>query len=437
VSYYIKMSSQFPEVGSKRVDYMDKKLKSYSAKSSRQIIPSSNGNSFQLNSVINIDLQGNQPNTYLDFAASYVRFTVTNSDAVAIEIGSAYDLIDRVEVLVDGSTVSNINNYNALVAQLMDESVGGQFREHLGKCLMGTCNASVESNAVSIAAGASKTFCLPLICTPLFNSSKYIPCFSRSSIRLRITLANAVRGVVSASTTTPTLDSEVVLSPVDFVGQYIRVSQDAQMQIDANCNGFYELVVSDFRSAEGTYNANDTNLNLNLGISVSSLDRLMFGFYSTRQTADAFSNQNRSNLLLQDYAISVNGLETPRRRIESSTTNFAEPCAELAVASTNSLGDFNHQSMLNPASFILTGGAGKAKATVGTALYMIDLESLKPHGGDGDAIYSGISTIGATTQLVGTFSAGTNTQHSILVYGQYTMSLVLDMKSSQTFMVQT
>lgn len=431
------MSSQFPEVGSKRVDYMDKKLKSYSAKSSRQIIPSSNGNSFQLNSVINIDLQGNQPNTYLDFAASYLRFTVTNSDAADFKIGSAYDFIDRLEVLVDGSTVSNINNYSALVAQLMDESVGGQFREHMGKCLMGTCDDDVATNAVTIAAAASKTFTLPLLCTPLFASSKYIPCFSRSTIRLRITLANAARAVASTDAAAATTNSEVVLSPVDFIGQYVRVSADAQMQIDANCNGFYELVVSDFRSAEGTYNANDTNLNLNLGISVSSLDRLMFGFYATRDTADAFSNQNRSNLLLQDYAISVNGLETPRRRIETSSTNVAEPVAELAIASTNSLGDFNHQSNLNPVSFALTGGNGKTKATTGSAIYMIDLESLKPHGGDGDAIYSGISTIGATTQLVGSFSAGTNTQHSVLVYGQYTMSLVLDMKGSQTFMVQT
>lgn len=429
------MSQQFPEVGSKRVDYMDKKLKSYSAKSSRQIIPASNGNSFTANSVINIDLQGNQANTYLDFAASYVRLTITNNDGEAFKLGSAYDLIDRVEVLVDGSTVSNINNYSALVTQLLDESVGNQYRINMGKCLMATTD--LISNAVTIAAGASLTVCLPLVCTPLFNSSKYIPCFSRSTIRLRLTLATAARGVVSTSNVTPTVDSEVVISPVDFVGQYVRVSDEAQMQINANTDGFYELVVSDFRSAEGTYNSNDTNLNLNLGISVSSLDRLMFGFYNARDTVDAYSNMNRSNLNLQDYALSVNGLEVPRRRIESSTTNFAEPVAEIAVASTNSLGDFHHQSQLNPAQFIKNNTDGKTDANLGKALFMIDLESLKPHGGDGDAIYSGISTIGATTQLVGSFSAGTAAQHSILVFGQYTMSLILDMKGSQTFMVQT
>lgn len=429
------MSQQFPEVGSKRVDYMDKKLKSYSAKSSRQIIPASNGNSFTANSVINIDLQGNQPNTYLDFAASYVRLTITNFDAAAFTLGSAYDLIDRVEVLVDGSTVSNINNYSALVTQLLDESVGNQYRANMGKCLMATTDTI--ANAVSIGAGDSLTVCLPLVCTPLFNSSKYIPCFSRSTIRLRLTLATAARGVVSTDANAPTVDSDVVISPVDFVGQYVRVSDAAQAQINANTDGFYELVVSDFRSAEGTYNANDTNLNLNLGISVSSLDRLMFGFYNARDTADAYSNMNRSNLNLQDYALSVNGLEVPRRRIESSATNFAEPVAEIAVASTNSLGDFHHQSQLNPTQFVRNNTDGKTDANLGKALFMIDLESLKPHGGDGDAIYSGISTIGATTQLVGSFSAGTNAQHSILVFGQYTMSLILDMQGSQTFMVQT
>ena len=424
------MSQQFPEVGSKRVDYMDKKLKSYSAKASRQIIPASNGNSFTCNSVINIDLQGNQANTYLDFAASYVRLTITNGDDAAIKLGSAYDLFDRCEILVDGSSVSNINNYSALVAQLLDESVGEQFRENMGKCLMATTNTI--TNAVEIGVGESLTVCLPLVCTPLFNSSKYIPCFSRSTIRIRLTLATAARATVGGAT-----DAEVVISPVDFVGQYVRVSDQAQAQINENTGGFYELVVSDFRSAEGTYNANDTNLNLNLGISVSSLDRLMFGFYPTRNTSTAYSNFNRSFLNLQDYALSVNGLEVPRRRIECSATNVAEPVAEIAVASSNSLGDFHHQSMLNPAKFVLSAVDGTTDANLGKALFMIDLESLKPHGGDGDAIYSGISTIGATTQLVGTFSAGTGTQHQTLVFGQYTMSLILDMAGSQTFMVQT
>lgn len=430
------MSQQFPEAGSKRVDYMDKKLKSYSAKSSRQIIPASNGNSFTASSVINIDLQGNQPNTYLDFAASYLRVTVSNNDTThGIKFGSAYDLIDRLEVLVDGSTVSNINNYSALVALLLDESVGDQFSENMGKCLMGTTDKI--TNAVQIAAGAELTFCLPLVLCPLFNSSKYIPCFSRSTIRLRITLASAVRAVVSATPGDPIKDTELVISPVDFVGQYVRVSDEAQMQINTNTNGYYELVVSDFRSAEGTYNANDTNLNLNLGMSVSSLDRLLFGFYPTRNSAGAYSNFNRSFLHLQDYALSVNGLEVPRRRITTSATNYAEPVAEIAVASTNSLGDFHHQSKLNPTQFVLNAQNGTTDATLGGAMFTIDLESLKPHGGDNDAIYSGISCIGATTQLVGTFSAGTGTQHQILVYGQYTCSIILDMTSSQTFMVQT
>ena len=72
---------------------------------------------------------------------------------------------------------------------------------------------------------------------------------------------------------------------------------------------------------------------------------------------------------------------------------------------------------------------------------MIDTEAMQPHVGD--TLYSGISTIGATTHLLadiqttitnnGTSNAGKD--YVVLIYGQFTTALTLDMEGTQTWIV--
>jgi hypothetical protein len=66
---------------------------------------------------------------------------------------------------------------------------------------------------------------------------------------------------------------------------------------------------------------------------------------------------------------------------------------------------------------------------------MIDTEAMQPHVGE--TLYSGISTIGATTHLLADIAAsGTaDKDFDVLIFGQFTTALTLDMEGTQTWIV--
>jgi hypothetical protein len=438
------------EVASERLNYLSKKQRAVSSRASRQIIPCSNGQTFTLGQTARIDLAGNQMATYWDAQNTYLKMTVRNNDGAVIHLESAYALIDRLEILADGQTVSNISNYGALVHQYLDSEVGQNWKGEFGRSLVGTSYQANELERI-VANGGSSTFCLPLPFTPIFTSSKYIPMIGRSTISIRITFASAGKGTLGGAT-----DNEVVISPIELVTSYIRLSAEANAMVLANTGGRFELICSDVRTAEGNLPIGSTVLNVNCGFSFSSLDRISFGFYPTLNTANALSVSNRSCGNLTEFALSINGEEHPRKRIQVSATNVSEVLAEIGVGS-RSLADFNHQSTLT--RYRIVGGAGaddpvvlhpkfyledpagtsananrhEYEARRGTFMAMIDTESMKPHA-DPDSLYSGLSTLGSVVQLVGT-SAPTTVASTVLVFAQYTLALTLDMNGSQTWVV--
>ena len=435
------------EVASERLNYLSKKQRAVSSRASRQIIPCSNGVTFNAGQTARIDLAGNQMATYLDMQDSYLKFTLNNGDTDAIQLESAYALIDRLEILCDGATVSSVAQYGACVHSYLDSEVGIDWKTGLGRGLAGThFNADL---LVQVGGGESKTFCIPLVLTPLFQANKYIPVMGRSSLSIRITWASAAKGTIGGAT-----DAQITLNPCEFIGSFVRLSAEANAMVMANTQGRFEIITSDIRTAEGNLTENDTVLNVNCGFSFSSLDRVSFGIYPTLNTAAAMSVSNRAAATLKEFSLSVNGEEHPRRRIQVSETNIAETFAEIAVAH-RSLADFSHTSTLNPYIYTASdtegelsavtnrfyldspdgsdGGDGEFEGNTGKALFMIDTESMKPHS-DPDALYSGLSTLGSVVQLVGTLTSAPASV-PILVFAQYTLAMTLDMAGSQTWVV--
>lgn len=436
------------EVASERLNYLSKKQRAVSSRASRQIIPCSNGVTFNAGQTARIDLAGNQMATYLDMQDSYLKFTLNNGDGDAIQLESAYALIDRLEILCDGATVSSIAQYGACVHSYLDSEVGVDWKEGLGRGLAGTHFDA--DYLTSIDGSGSKTFCIPLVLTPVFQANKYWPMMGRSSLSIRITWASAAKGTIGGAT-----DAEITINPCEFIGSFVRLSAEANAMVMANTQGRFEIITSDIRTAEGNLVAGDTVLNVNCGFSFSSLDRVSFGIYGKLNTAGTTSVGNRAAATLQEFSLSVNGEEHPRRRIQVSESNVAETFAEIAVGH-RSLSDFNHQSSLapyhriaastgalptfnarfyvdNPTGAAATTDEGDFEANTGKALFMIDTESMKPHT-DPDALYSGLSTLGSVVQLVGTLTSAPAGM-SILVFAQYTLAMTLDMNGSQTWVV--
>lgn len=401
------------ELMSQVLDYSKRRQKASKANSMRVIIPSSNGSSFQAGQVCEISIPGNQPGgTFMDWASSYLKFTITNNGAATpandVVLGGnigAYNMIQKIEILSSGYTLSSIDNYNKLVGMLGDIQLGEVYKNQTGALLAGMEYTEVTGaviDGLTIAgAGGSQTFCLPLLACPFTSSSKYFPLFSRDQLKLRITFASAANGTIGAAA-----DSVIVMSPVELVATNIKLGEQSFQALNQMVGGQYKIVTTDYRNSTSAISDSQTSFVANVAFSHLSLERVLFGFFGTENTPAADSNSNRDYHNLSEYSFVLNGEHYPARKIKASDTNGAEPFAELAN-SADGLVDVHFAGTLNKNTNYIGAGAtspaGTQNDNTGHFLAGINLQQTREHGSE--SIYSGVDSLGGVTQIEGTFDA--------------------------------
>lgn len=417
------------EVASNRLNYMDKKARSVSSRHSRNIIAPSGASNAAPGGTTRIDLAGNQQNTFMDFSNSYLRMTVVNASTTkSITLESLWGLIDTLEILADGQTVSSCRQYGAAVHQYLRTESGLIWQQQFGKATAGC--------GLTIAASTSRTICAGLPLNPLWTSNKYIPMMGKSTLSLRITWAAAAKAFISESVNSSTnANDSVTYFPIDFIASYVRLSSEAAQMVASATGNRFELICEDTRCAEGVHDTrNASNLQVSCGFSMSSLNRVSFSFYPTLNEPTKISLFNQGCGGLKNYALAVNGEEYPRKRIDISATNLAESLSEVAIGH-GTLADFNHGCSIKESQYYETHPTGADVDNTGHFVGMIDTEAMAPHGGD--SLYSGLSTLGSVVQLVSntdaTASAGT--ADSVLIFAQFTVALTLDLSGTQTWVV--
>ena len=429
-------------VASKELNFASKREQAISASSSRLEIPASNGSSFSMSQTIDIKLpSGMSRGSYLDFENSYAKFSISatrggpetdaNTDPYAVNLGrnGVFNIIDKVEILSSSSTISVIENYNALVNLFLDSEASTEYKKTLGNAQFGCSGGTGEGDTLVALTGslAAKTtvYCIPLILTPLWSSSKYLPCFHQDNITIRITLGSYVDSFISGTAATETV-AKVTLNPVSMVCNVVSLDPAAQNMIDQSNGGIYTLICDDWRSSRGgSIVASQRLINQNLGFSHQSLSRVIFAFYlANSKTADGHGA--RPNRSVSEYTFQMNGRNYPAQKIKASTLssnlNISEPVAEIR-ASTRQSGDFGQPNDITGAQFAADTSAGRA-------FYEIDLESLRS---ESDSIYSGLYTVGATTSLEVSMNNDGGAATQLAVWGQYQGALKLDTNTTNTF----
>ena len=417
------------EVATHLLNFADKKRRGVSSRAYRTVIPSSNGTTFNCGNTINIDFAGNNPSTYFDFQSSYLQFTITNNDGADIKLEGGvggYGLIRKIEALVSGQTLFSIDNYNVLLDYSMDSEVSDVFKDTTGQIQFGT--NSLKFTGTTIAAnGGQKKVCLPLVLTPLFQSSKLIPQFSKDQIRLKITLDNAATATIGGAT-----DAEIQISEVQMVMYNVELSDEAQSMVMASNNGMFEIVVDDFRHSQLTLDNGVSSLNGVVGFSFSSLNRVfvLHRPQGTSNNAATVAIGNRGTADLTEISITINGQQFPQRIIKEGGANphGSEVLSESLIADRSN-GIFSHLSGFDLANFVISNPAGDADATVGTYGVVIDTESLRTN--DSDKLYSGLNTRGQVIAIQATYDT-TPAAFVVDCYGQYTLSLLLDLSPNGT-----
>lgn len=464
------------EAFSESLAFPQVKKRAVASRSFRTKITPSNGNTFNAGNTIDISLPSNLAGQYYNFNQCYLKFKVAvgGGNDVTLDRVGALGFVKRSQISVAGAQIYDCNNVNVLASCLMDTDASSEWKGSSGSITMGTLGDQLQGETV--ADGAERTYCVPMILNPFAMTTPHrmIPAFSLSAIQFRLTLEDAAVAVKAAAGATLTF------TEVELVCLMTELSGEAQNQVDQMTGGQYNILANSYINSQATLPAYaagvSQTLNANLGVSVSSLERLIICHrpQATASAATAFSLGNRSTAGLTQYSLLINSEKYPARDILVGDAG-AEVYSELLLAD-HALVDFRKGNpILNgfaPAGVALAGttpkgtsalsgnAPGYAKnncylaedpaglsagttvtaqvagaSNVGTFQCAIELESGLSDG-KSSHIYSGISTISSVVQYKGDYSAVANVRaQTIDFFAQHTIMMSLDMRGSGVWSV--
>jgi len=258
------------EAFSESLAYPQVKKRAVASRSFRTKITPSNGSSFAGGNTIHLDLPGNLAGQYYNPNQMYLKFKVTSNVALSqLDRAGAASCIKRIQIQTAGAQLYDCNNWNVLATALMDTDSSADWKASSGSVLMGTKGDQLQGEL--LAAGVARTFCVPMMLNPLSMTTPHrlIPAFSLSALQFRITLENDT--IVGKTGGAPVF----TYSDVEMVCLMTELSPGAQAQIDSMTGGQYNILANSYLNSQATLDANVTSLTANLGISVSSLERII------------------------------------------------------------------------------------------------------------------------------------------------------------------
>ena len=485
------------EIFSESLAYNNIKRRAVSSRSYRVRLPPSNATSFVPGNVIQFNLPANLAGTYFNSNQCYLKFNLKNTSKLnaAADEGSAnfrldrpgaYSIIRRLQISTAGAQLQDTDKYNVLACAMLDTDASHEWKASVGKSLCGIQNTGSGewvggTTAAAPAAGTEtytpgpqpegRDYCLPLILNVLSQSTphRFFPLFSLSPIQMRFTLDDAIN-CFKESAGIP----NYALSDVELVMMLTELSPSAQASVDAMTGGRYDILATSWSNSTATKGAGAASLTANLGISVSSLERVII-IHRLQDVATGEINSltlgGRDTAGITEYSLLINSEQYPARPIKADKLFGAEPMAELLQAD-HSLANFQKGNGLNNA-FIkgngvsggnsmffsnspsdtlnkvgymiaastqnVVGSAGADGVAVGSDIgYFVASIELESGISDGKSshIYSGISTLASTVQFLGKYnSANAGDAYTLDFFSNFTVLISLNMRGTGVYSV--
>lgn len=446
-----------PDAMSESLNYPMQKRRAVASRSYRVKISPNNGQSFTAGQTVNIDMPSNLAGTYCNWNQCYLKFKTTAvTNPGTLDRCGAAGFINRVQCMTAGAQIFDLPNWNVLMTILMDGDSSPAYKGGVGNVLMGT-NGGFQAGE-DLAAGVARTFCVPFVLHPLGLSTPHRlqPLFSSAPVQFKITLESIANSLYNAGSAPTALN----FTEVELVCVFTELSPGAQAQVDQMSGGVYNILASSYQNVGTTMGA-DSAVTANLGISVSSLERIIVCHRPTTTINDStkYSLGNRAKNGLQQYSIFINGEQYPARPVIVENKG-AEALAEYLL-SDHSLVNFDKQSSFNVAvksNASYSGNGTDAGSAIAGVLepYVIDAPGGDEAGGvntdsnigsfvtaveletglsDGRSqrLYSGVSTISSTVNYRGVYSGAAAAQ--IDFFAQFTILLSLNTRGTNVWSV--
>jgi hypothetical protein len=448
-----------PDAMSESLNFPSMKRRAVASRSYRVKISPSNGQNFTAGQTVNIDLPSNLAGTYINWNQCYLKMKVeATTNGYTLDRCGAAGFIQRVQCMTAGAQIFDLPNWNVLMTILMDGDSSPAYKAGVGNVLMGTNANGGFQAGVTVAADAERTYCVPFVLHPFGMSTPHRlqPLFSSSPVQFKITLDSIVNAVQGA-----TAPSVLAFTEVELVCVFTELSPGAQAQVDQMSGGVYNVLAASYQNVGTTMGA-DSAVTANLGISVSSLERIIVCHRTTGSLNDItkFSLGNRAKNGLQQYSIFINGEQYPARPVIVEN-KAAEALAEYLL-SDHSLVNFDKQSSFNIAvtgaaadlksngldgqsvngvaePFIIDAPAGThagatadTAANIGSFITAVELETGLSDGRS-QRLYSGVSTISSTVNYRGVYSGAVACQLDF--FAQFTILLSLNTRGTNVWSV--
>jgi hypothetical protein len=448
-----------PDAMSESLNYPMQKRRAVASRSYRVKISPNNGQTFTDGQTVNIDMPSNLAGTYCNWNQCYLKFKAKTDVSGNLDRCGGYSMLQRCQVSTAGSQIFDLPNYNTLMTILMDGDSSPAYKAGVGNILLGTNGGFQGGELLGVD---NRTFCLPFVLHPFGMSTPHrlMPLFSSSPVQFKLTLESAANAKKSA--TAGTID----FTEVELVCVFTELSPGAQAQVDQMSGGMYNILASSYQNVGTTMNANDSVVTANLGLSVSSLERIIVCHRPSASVNNTltYSLGNRTKNYLEQYSIFINGEQYPARPIVVENKG-AEALAEFLL-SDHSLVNFDKQSSFNiaiaqNASFASNGldgasavvgvatpyiresatdvsgdqiGAVGTTSNIGSFITAVELETGLSDGRS-QRLYSGVSTISSTVNYRGVYKANSALSAQIDFFAQFTILLSLNTRGTNVWSV--
>ena len=437
------------------LNFPNQKRRAVASRSYRVKISPNNGQNFTAGQTVNIDMPSNLAGTYVNWNQCYLKFKATSTGAGKLDRCGAAGFISRVQCQTAGAQIFDLPNWNVLMTILMDGDSSPAYKAGVGNILLGTKGGCQEGE--TLLSGVARTFCVPFVLHPFGMSTPHrlMPLFSSSPVQFKITLesyANATKGATTA----------LAFEEVELVCVFTELSPGAQAQVDQMSGGIYNILAASYQNVGTSMDAGARSLTANLGISVSSLERIIVCHRpnSSLNAVGAFSLGNRAKNQLEQYSIFINGEQYPARPViienacaealaeyllsDHSLVNFDKQSSfNIAVASNTSVksngidggsvvGIFEPYSEETPAG-TESGSTANTGSNIGSFITGVELETGLSDGRS-QRLYSGVSTISSTVNYRGVYAANA-VAAQLDFFCQFTVLLSLNSRGTNVWSV--
>lgn len=357
-------------------------------------------------------------NTVMSGADSVFKFslTVKNGGTASNYIRlaqSAHSLISRVRVFHGSTMLSDITDYNQLVAMLSSLQTPSDSRQKQS-ILSGveqfqhtdvttnqtSCTMTGERlnglNATAIGGSTTtRTYCIPIM-NFLSYSDKYIPLFAMTGAPLQIQLqiiSNPLEGLCCEQT----LDAAtpITLTNCEMICNFMELS-DAGMSkiISASGGGPLKWVVQDYKNITNSGDiAPDRELSIPVVARYMSLRSLFFCFRTHSAGAITFNPLETNHFGISEYNVRVGSHVLPVKAPSSIPEMYAE-----VLRSIGSISDLNHNCSVGldiydskePMANTEVAATYHASAYPSAFYIGLDLESYSSSGMD--SVYQGYNS---------------------------------------------